>query len=306
MTSIVEINALTKVYGRGKKAFKAVDRLSFSVEAGKVYGFLGPNGAGKTTTIRMLLGLHQPTSGDVRLFGESTQSKNIHNIRRKRIGALVEGATLYPYMTGRETLEIYARTSGSYHAQKIDDLLDLVGMSDRADRQSKGYSTGMKQRIGIASTLLNDPDLVILDEPTNGLDPRGIQDIRQLIRQLVDEMGKTVLLSSHMLHEVEQVCDHVAIINNGKLIQQGAVAELLADQQTIMIEAEPLADAYALLTKKYPTEQLNTSINIHATRDQLPNIIADCVHAGIRIYNAQVQRRTLEDYFLDLTQESTS
>jgi ABC-2 type transport system ATP-binding protein len=190
----IHIENLTKRYGRGKKAFNAVDHLEFQVQRGQVFGFLGPNGAGKSTTIRMMLGLTTPSEGKVWLFGKT--QREAQQVLHRRVGALVEGATLYPYLTGRQNLAVWARTSDCYDAKRIQYWLERLDMADHADRRASGYSMGMKQRIGIAGALVNNPDLVILDEPINGLDPRGIQDIRQLIRQLADQDGKTVLLSS--------------------------------------------------------------------------------------------------------------
>lgn len=300
MTIAIEINQLNKRFGRGKRAFKAVDDLNLTVETGQVYGFLGPNGAGKSTTIRMLLGLSAPTSGTIRLFGESGDT--LAGILQKRVGALVETATLYPYMTGAENLEVLARTSGVYDTDRIAYLLDLVGMTDRSKRKAKGYSTGMKQRIGIAAALLNDPDLVILDEPTSGLDPRGIQEIRTLIRRLVDEMGKTVFLSSHMLHEVEQVCDRVAIINRGKLIAGGTVSELPGDQSTLHLRVDDCDRAAALLRSAWDiTPDAGNSLIVHVSEQDTPRLIAHLVENNIGIYQVTPRKASLEDYFLTVT-----
>lgn len=240
----IAVQSVHKQFGRGKRRVHAVDDLTLEVQSGQVYGFLGPNGAGKTTTIRMILDLITPTKGQVRLFGQPVRH---HAGVLNRVGALVEGATFYPYLTGRKNLEVLARTGGYFDPARIQSLLELVGMADRADRPARGYSTGMKQRMGVASALLGNPDLVILDEPTNGLDPAGIQDMRSLIRRLVDEQGKTVFLSSHMLNEVEQICDRVAIINRGKLVREGAVKALLAEKTRLRIEASPVEKAMQTL-----------------------------------------------------------
>jgi ABC-2 type transport system ATP-binding protein len=311
MTAIA-VDNLQKVFGRGKNRVVAVDSLSFEVQPGQVYGFLGHNGAGKSTTIRMLMDLIRPTAGSATIFGQSVQDDK--TVLRDRVGALVEGASFYPFMTGRESLEVFARTSGCYNPARIDKLLDLVGMADRADRKTKGYSTGMKQRVGIAAALLNNPDLVILDEPTSGLDPRGIQDIRRLIRRLVDEQGKTVFLSSHMLHEVEQVCDRVAVIHKGRLISEGSVSELLSAGQMLTIEAEPLNQAEAVLAEAF-TVQRSTSdentgtpqparLQVHATREDTPRIVQMLTQQDIALYSLTRTQRTLESYFLDITSDS--
>jgi ABC-2 type transport system ATP-binding protein len=301
MTLAIEINRLSKSFGRGKKAFKAVDQLSFQVEAGTVYGFLGANGAGKSTTIRMLLGLTSPDSGTAALFGQAVQTS--HETLRTRVGALVEGASLYPFMTGRQNLEILARTSGCYDPKGIQSLLERLDMADRADRKAKGYSTGMKQRIGIAAALLNNPDLVILDEPTNGLDPRGIQDIRTLVRQLAEEEGKTVFLSSHMLHEVEQMCDRVAIIAAGRLVRDGAVKDLLNEQTRIVVEASPLQSAHAVVALHFEATMENDQLLIQGNRNDIPDIVRLLTNAQIDVFAVQQQNASLEEYFLTVTEQ---
>jgi len=295
----IEIEGLSKYFGRRKKRFIAVDKLSLSVPRGLVYGFLGPNGAGKSTTIRMLLGLMAPHNGSIRIYG--TPAAQASHVLRERVGALIEHATLYPFMTGRGNLEILARTSGCYDAQRIDRLLHMVDMHERADRKAAGYSTGMKQRIGLAAALLHDPDLVILDEPTNGLDPRGIQEMRAIIRRLVDDEGKTVFLSSHMLHEVEQVCDHVAIINQGRLVQQGRVADLLDRQAGVRLDVDPLPQAISALEGHYSVQRDGDMLLVDVQRDDTPHLLHLLAAADVNVYQVIAQRRTLEDLFLDVT-----
>jgi ABC-2 type transport system ATP-binding protein len=202
----VIIRNLTKRYGD----LLAVDDLSLTVRAGEVYGFLGPNGAGKTTTLRILLGLMRPTAGSARTQGD--------------VGALIEGPAFYPYLSGRTNLRVLARHAGVAD-ERIDVVLDLVDLSGRQDDRYSAYSMGMKQRLGVAAALLKDPRLLVLDEPTNGLDPAGMADMRMLIRRL-GAAGCTVLLSSHLLGEVEQICDRVGIISHGRLVREGTVAEL--------------------------------------------------------------------------------
>lgn len=297
----IQVAALHKHFGRGKKQVRAVNNLNLTIESGQVFGFLGPNGAGKTTTIRMLLDLIRPTQGEVKLFGRPVRRE--HSILR-RVGALVEGATFYPFLSGRKNLEVLARTGGYYDTQRINRLIEQVGMSDRADRLTRGYSTGMKQRMGLAAALLGDPALIILDEPTNGLDPAGIQEMRQFIRELVDKQGKTVFLSSHMLNEVEQVCDRVAIINKGELIREGTVSELLSQQQHLSIEAQPLEKARSVLAEHWPV-QVNGSphLIVEAGREQIPSVVHRLVEHQIDIFEITPQRQSLEEYFLAVTQE---
>ena len=215
---IIETDGLTKRFGK----IVAVDGLSLTVQRGHVFGLLGPNGSGKTTTMGMLLGLTRPTAGSFRLFGE--QGNNQDALRR--VGAIVETPTFYPYLTGRQNLAYFQGILGRGTAQELDALLDQVSLADRADDRFHTYSLGMKQRLGLAYALLGDPELLFLDEPTNGMDPAGMAEMRDLIRSLGTE-DRTVFLSSHLLHEVEQVCDSVVILSKGKLIAQGSVAELL-------------------------------------------------------------------------------
>jgi ABC-2 type transport system ATP-binding protein len=218
MTPPVETRRLTKRYG----TLTAVDALDLEVRAGEVYGFLGPNGAGKTTTLRMLLGLVRPTSGEVRLFGRLPGEPG----HLRRVGALVEGPAFYPYLSGRDNLRVMARHAG-VGGQRVAAVLEQVELTGRAGDRYATYSLGMKQRLGVAAALLKDPRLVVLDEPTNGLDPAGMADMRLLVRRLA-EQGITVLLSSHLMGEVEELCDRVAIVRTGRVVYEGSLGELLA------------------------------------------------------------------------------
>jgi len=298
-TLAIRIENLAKTFGRGTKRVEAVKGINLEVQAGQVYGFLGPNGAGKTTTIRMLLDLIRPTNGQVYIFGHSV--RQYPEILR-RVGALVEGATFYPFLTGRRNLEVLARTSDCYDPARINLLLDQLGLADRADHRVNGYSTGMKQRLGVAGALLTNPELVILDEPTNGLDPAGIQDMRVFIRDLVDKQGKTVFLSSHLLSEVEQVCGRVAIINHGEIIREGTVAELLSSKSQLRVEATPLDQVVAALGADWTVAPNGVSVTIDASRADVPHIVRKLVEYGIDIYQIADQRQTLEEYFLSVTQ----
>jgi len=216
---LIETRGLSRRFG----AQVAVDDLNLLVPAAGVYGFLGPNGAGKTTAIRMLLGLIRPDAGEVCLFGQPLRSN--HRALMSRVGALVEAPSLYPHLTGRENLEVTRRLLGS-PPKLIDVALDTIRLMRDADRRVREYSLGMRQRLGLALALLNKPQLLILDEPTNGLDPAGIHEMRDLIRRLPDEFGVTVFLSSHLLSEVEQIASHIGIIHESKLLFQGTLAEL--------------------------------------------------------------------------------
>src|SRR5688572_8624735 len=222
---LIETRGLTRRFG----ARVAVDEVNLSVPAAGVYGFLGPNGAGKTTAIRMLLGLIRPNAGYVRLFGVRAVSSNRSSLMR-RVGALVESPSLYPHLTGRENLEVTRRLLGSPR-KLIDVALETVRMTRDAGRRVREYSLGMRQRLGLALALLNRPQLLILDEPTNGLDPAGIHEMRDLIRRLPEEFGVTVFLSSHLLSEVEQIAGHIGIIHESRLLFQGTLRDLQEKQQ---------------------------------------------------------------------------
>lgn len=294
----IQLENVSKTFGRRKKRVEAVRQLSLEIAPGQVFGFLGPNGAGKSSTIRMMMDLIRPSAGNILLYGRPV--KNNPPLLQK-VGALVEGAAFYDFLTGRKNLEILARTRGCYDAARVQTLLAQVGLADRADHKVQGYSTGMKQRLGLASALLHDPDLVILDEPTNGLDPAGIQDVRLFIRDLVDKQGKTVFLSSHMLNEVEQVCDRVGIISNGRLVQTGNVAELLSTQAIIRLEVAPLERALGLLLPKWPTVANARWLEVQAPRDQAPEIVQQLVTAEVQIFQVVVRQQSLEALFLAAT-----
>jgi ABC-2 type transport system ATP-binding protein len=219
-----------------------------------------------------------------------------------RVGSIVEGASAYSHLTGRRNLEVLARTGNQFDPQRIQSLLEQVGLADRADEYVKGYSLGMKQRLGLAAALLCDPDLVILDEPTNGLDPAGIIEVRQFIRRLVDEQGKTVFFSSHILSEVEQVCDRVAIIHKGCIVREGTVSHLLASQSSLRIEASPMDRAEAILREHWDISPNGHTITVSAAHEDVPRVVRKLVENGIEIYQVASQRQTLEEYFLSVTQ----
>ena len=297
----IEFQQVSKTFGRRRRRVEAVRDLSLQIAPGQVYGFLGPNGAGKSTSIRMLMDLVRPTAGVVQLFDRPVQQAP--TILASQVGALVEGAVFYDYLTGRRNLEILARTQGEYDPARVQALLAQVGMADRADRKVGGYSTGMRQRLGIAAALLHDPELVILDEPTNGLDPAGIQEIRTFIRELVDDRGKTVFLSSHMLGEVEQVCDRVAIIDKGRLIREGRVSELLAEGSVLRLEVSSAAAAAALLPDYQPNVEDDSHLVVTVAREQTSAVLGQLLAANIAIYQVTAARRRLEDVFLHAVKE---
>jgi ABC-2 type transport system ATP-binding protein len=285
----------------------AVDRLDLDVPEGSIYGFLGPNGAGKTTTIRMLLGLLRPDAGEVRLFGRPLRRAGPASRTRRsllaQVGAMVEAPSLYPHLTGRENLEVTRRLVGN-ERDSIAHALEIVRLEEAADRLVRGYSTGMRQRLGLALTLLRGPRLLILDEPTNGLDPAGIQEMRALIRRLPAEWGATVFLSSHLLAEVEQVATHVGILRQGRLVYQGALSALTAlDPHLVLGVDRPDQARQALAANGWPVlgnggSRLTVSAN---GPSDAAAINACLVGQGLNVYHLQLEQPTLEDVFIKLT-----
>ncbi|HUP88724.1 MAG TPA: ATP-binding cassette domain-containing protein, partial [Longimicrobiales bacterium] len=234
--NVIETHGLTKDYRSWRRSVRAVDGISFNVQQGQIFGFLGPNGSGKTTTIGMLLGIINQSSGNVRLLGREGAA-GLHE-SRQQIGATLETPNFYPYMSGRDNLRIVATVKG-LPRKHIDEVLEVVGLTKRQKDRFETYSLGMKQRLALAATLLGDPQLIILDEPANGLDPEGMREIRTVIRGFADR-GKTVFLSSHLLAEVERTCTHVAIISKGRIVKQSSVQELTESATTAVIRAADL------------------------------------------------------------------
>lgn len=299
--TVLETTGLTKDFGRRR----AVDDLSLQVRAGDIYGFLGPNGAGKSTTIRMLVGLVKPTEGSARLYGTDVQSENRKAL--ERIGALVESPAFYRYLSARDNLRILSRLSGGCSEARIDEVLDLVGLLDRARDKVKTYSHGMRQRLGIAQALLPDPELVILDEPTTGLDPEGMKDVRGLILRLANDLGKTVFLSSHLLHEVEQVCTRVGIVNRGRLVANGDVSSLLSrDLGLVEIRVGNGDRVVKVLDTVADVELVSRTGNVLSVRvspDSMPALNRLIVESGIDLYTVSSKSASLEDLYLSLVQE---
>jgi len=297
---VLALEDLSKTYGRRGGGVKAVRGVSLAVGAGEVYGFLGPNGAGKSTTIRMLIGLIAPSAGRVSLFGRDPAAEPS---LLRRVGSLVDGGAFYPFLSGRRNLEVLAKTHGG-GAERIDALLDQVGLAKDAGRKVKSYSTGMRQRLGVAAALLGDPEIVILDEPVNGLDVAGIQEMRHLIRSLAADRGKTVFLSSHLLSEVQQVCDRVAIINRGEVVRESTVAGLLDQESTrLRVEAVPIEAAEAALRPHWPVSRDGPTLLVTAARDEAPEVARRLVEAGVALFGLAPVQANLEDVFLALTQE---
>ncbi|MDQ3236599.1 MAG: ABC transporter ATP-binding protein [Actinomycetota bacterium] len=295
---MVEAAGLTKRYG---SRITAVDDLDLNVRRGEVYGLLGPNGAGKTTTLRMLLGLIRPTSGTARVLGEKPGTPSA----LARVGALVESPAFYPYLSGRDNLEGMARLSG-VHASKgrVEEALEQVGLTSRAGDRFKKYSTGMKQRLGVAAALVKDPELLILDEPTNGLDPKGIAEMRDLIRSL-GRGERTVLLSSHMMGEVERICDRVGVIRSGRLVAEGPVAELRG-QGGLLVKAEPLeraAEVAASIAGVEGVEVEDGMLRLVVDPGRASEIARELVSAGVEVIELRPAQHSLEEAFFQLTEE---
>jgi ABC-2 type transport system ATP-binding protein len=293
--SVIETKALTKKFGDRA----AVDGVDLHVAAGVAFGFLGPNGAGKTTMIRTLLGLTQPTSGEVSLLGLPQPSKRREALAR--VGAIVEEPKFHPHLTGRENLKIVAAAREREADTRIPATLERVGLTHRADDRVKTYSLGMRQRLGIARCLLADPVLLILDEPMNGLDPAGILEMRNLIRAFVEE-GRTVFLSSHLLDEVEKTCDHIAIVDQGRIIVQGSVSEISATgDPTVLIEVDDLASARRVLGD-VPVQEESGALRVTLDGEVTPaELNRALVEAGIAVSRLEPARATLEETFLSIT-----
>jgi ABC-2 type transport system ATP-binding protein len=289
---------LTKRFG----ARTAVDRLSLRVERGDIYGFLGPNGAGKSTTLRMLLGLVRPTSGVIK-FPLSTSGWEYLRART-RVGAIIEAPAFYENFSGRRNLQLLASLSGGVQRKRVEEVLEIVGLQDRAHDPVKVYSYGMRQRLGIAQALLPTPELIILDEPTNGLDPQGIQQTRELIRRLRDDFKLTVLLSSHLLSEIEQLCNRVGIIHEGRLLYEGGPETLVIPASMYRIRVDDLSRAFDLLTNKpgvAVSRNGDAFLRIDADKESISAVVALLVSMEIRVYELSPAQETLEEAFLRLT-----
>jgi ABC-type multidrug transport system ATPase subunit len=300
MTSevVLQTQGLTKRFRRRT----AVNNLSLHVERGDIYGFLGPNGAGKSTTLRMLLGLIRPTAGKIEF--------PIHGLHwdylraRSRIGAIIETPAFYDNFSARRNLQLLASLSGGVQSKSVDEVLEIVGLKERAHEPVKVFSYGMRQRLGIAQALLPTPQLIILDEPTNGLDPQGIQQTRKLIRRLRDELKLTILLSSHLLAEVEQLCNRVGIINEGRLLYEGEPAALVAPTTKFKLKVDQTAVAFDLLAAD-PAITVSRNgasyLHIDAQAEHISNVNALLVSQGIKVYELSPTQETLEEAFLRLT-----
>ena len=291
--NVVRTQELTKRYGDRV----AADRVSLTVRRGEVYGFLGPNGAGKTTTLRMILGLIRPTSGSAAVLGRPAGTAEV----TARVGALVEGPGFYPYLSGRANLQVMARYRGLPESE-ADRALERVDLATRGTDKFKSYSLGMKQRLGVASALMGDPDLVVLDEPTNGLDPAGMVDMRRLIVDLA-RGGQTVLLSSHLLDEVQEICDRVGVINNGVLLNESTVSELRGEA-SLVVRAQPVDRAIAVAMRLAGDDAVRVDgdrVVVDLPADRAPDLVRELVADSVQVHEIRSVERTLEEVFFEMT-----
>lgn len=302
MEAIKLINLSKKI---GKK--EIIKDLNFKINPGEVFGFIGPNGAGKTTTIRMIVGLMSISKGDVQIFGKSIKKNYAEAVGK--VGAIVENPEMYPFMTGRQNLKHFARMIPGIKKERIGEVIAIVGLEKVIDQKVGRYSLGMRQRIGIAQALLHKPSILILDEPTNGLDPAGIREIRQYIRKLADEENVAVVISSHLLSEIELICDRIGVIKNGELV---AIQEVNAAESNdtelrqVQMEVNANAIAIALLKETFDIEAVESGnfITLQTSKENIPNIIQTLVANDILIYQVEASRTTLEDKFFDLIGEN--
>ena len=301
MPGAVEIQNVSKVI-KGKTI---IDSLSFEVKNGEVFGFLGPNGAGKTTTIRMIVGLMDMTTGDIKISGYSVK-KNFEKAV-SQVGAIVENPEMYKFLSGYQNLLHYARMSKGITNEKIAETVKLVGLTDRIHDKVKTYSLGMRQRLGIAQALLHNPKVLILDEPTNGLDPAGIREIRDYVRMLAREKDMAVIVSSHLLSEMEMMCDRIGIIQKGKLLDVQFVDDFIHEtEKTVEIEVAPENKAFECLKEVFPNmnlQQTKNGISARIKKEEIPYVVKELVACEVQIFGIREITKTLEDRFLEVTEE---
>ncbi|WFO88210.1 ABC transporter ATP-binding protein [Bacillus velezensis] len=295
METVLELQQVKKTI----KGRTIIHDLSFSVRAGEVFGFLGPNGAGKTTTIRMMVGLMKLSQGDIVICGESITKNYAKAVRH--VGAIVENPELYKFLSGYKNLQQYARMVKGVTKEKIDEVIELVGLQDRIHDKVKTYSLGMRQRLGLAQSLLHNPKVLILDEPTNGLDPAGIREIRDHLKKLTREKGMAVIVSSHLLSEMELMCDRIGILQKGELVDiQKVRDEGKEDKDTYFFHIEQREEALAVLNQFDCVKKTN-GIEIQLSKQEVPDVISLLVRENIRLYEVKIMTKSLEDRFLEIT-----
>lgn len=298
MEYIIETKRLSKSFGKER----AVNNINMRIRQGEIYGFLGPNGAGKTTTIRMLLGLMKASSGSIQIFGKDITKNKLEILRD--IGSLVENPSYYPHLTAYENLEVIRKVINVPKA-RIDEVLEIVRLTDVKRKKVRGFSLGMKQRLGIAAALLHQPKLLILDEPTNGLDPAGIIEIRELIKSLPSRYGMTVLISSHLLSEIDQMATSVGVVSKGELVFQDSIGQMRQIAKAkIIIQCSDVMQASQLLKGiEIPLEVEEDSIHLlEPTNECVANVVSTLVHKGHQIYRVEEVKRSLEEIFLQMTE----
>jgi len=292
--SIVRVEQLTKRIG----SKTLVENISFEVKKGEVVGLLGPNGAGKTTLMRMMVGMIRMTEGEVWIDGQSVKQQ--FESTAAKIGAVIENPEFYPFLSGYENFTYFGHMNSNVTEDRIDEVVQLLGMGQVIDRKVKAYSLGMRQRLGIAQALIHNPDVLILDEPTNGLDPNGIHEMRMYIKKIAHEQGKAVLVSSHLLSEVELMCDRVIIIQHGEYVTtQSIQRDGSLEMETIHIRVDDVKRAADLLT--YDAVIQDNELILTVENEEIPNVIRTLTEKSIRIYRVYEERKTLEEKFLELT-----
>ncbi|MDF2922882.1 MAG: bacitracin transporter ATP-binding protein [Paenibacillaceae bacterium] len=298
--AVLQLHNLTKRIG----SKTIVDHLTFDVPSGEVFGLLGPNGAGKTTTIRMITGLISMTEGSVKVSGVDVKSD--FEGAMKLIGGIVENPEMYKYLSGYQNLVHYSRMHEGIAKSRLEEVVKLVGLENRIHDKVKRYSLGMRQRLGVAQAIMHRPKLLILDEPTNGLDPAGIRELRDYLRKLAKDEGITVMVSSHLLSEMELMCDRVAVIQNGKLVDVQEMRELTSEEGLthVQFEVDQPLEAQNLLVRLYPQQQFlpaGAGFTVAIDREQIPEIIEHLVKEGLKVYGVRASVKTLEDKFLEMT-----
>ncbi|CDM70454.1 putative ABC transporter ATP-binding protein [Clostridium bornimense] len=305
MSTVLELKNVSKTIGKKK----IIDNISFSIKPGEIFGFLGPNGAGKTTTIKMITGLINIGEGDIFICGKNI--KEDFESAMSNVGGIIENPEMYGYMSGRKNLKIYARMHGNISENRIDEVIKMVKLENRIDEKVKRYSLGMRQRLGLAQAMLHNPKLLILDEPTNGLDPMGIKELRDNLRNLAETEGVSVLVSSHLLSEMELMCDRFGIIDGGKIIDIKTLNELIHDDKSninnYILDVNNLDDAIEIIkniNKNIDIKIENMKLHFSCTRSDSGKIISELVLNNVLVYEMSLVAKSLEDEFLKITKGS--
>ncbi|ACD52877.1 bacitracin ABC transporter ATP-binding protein [Clostridium botulinum] len=305
MKAVLELKNVSKVMGNTA----LVEDISFTVNKGEIFGFLGPNGAGKTTTIKMITGLYSISKGEIYIDGKNVKKQFEKAL--KGVGGIIENPEMYGYLSGKDNLKIYARMHGGITKHRIDEVVNLVKLGNRINDKVSKYSLGMRQRLGVAQALLHRPKLLILDEPTNGLDPMGIKELRETLRELCDKEGLSVMVSSHLLSEMELMCDRFGIIDSGKIIDIKTIDDIKNNEslniKTYLLEVNDKKKTIRIINSRYPNVVLNEDkegIKISCEKDELAKINKELVINDISVFGTRVITKTLEDEFMEVTSGS--